>query len=116
MVVFYNFFLFKLICIAEFCPLLQMANTDSVNVKADVAPRKREVSEHEQQKIDERRQAKASENSVINSQLKELKQERMAQAEARYHYFLYVYMHDTYTTSNDAWRLYYCFGLSRIFV
>lgn len=64
-------------------PCLQMASTDQSNLKADAVPRPRQISKEEQEKIDQRREAKAAESKVINSQLEALKKERVAQAEAR---------------------------------
>jgi hypothetical protein len=60
-----------------------MASTDQSNLKADAVPRPRQISKEEQEKIDQRREAKAAESKVINSQLEALKKERVAQAEAR---------------------------------
>lgn len=60
-----------------------MANSGQSNERAEVAPRKREVSREEQERIDQRREAKAAETRVLNDQAEALKKERIAQAEAR---------------------------------
>ena len=62
---------------------MKLAITDALNVKADAPKRKREVSEVEKEKIENRRQAKASHENAINSQLDELKNSKAHQAEAR---------------------------------
>ena len=53
-------------------------------VKSEAPKRKREVSEAEREERDSRRQAKVDEEKAISAQHQELKESKLAQAEARF--------------------------------
>ncbi|KAJ1420068.1 hypothetical protein B484DRAFT_421485, partial [Ochromonadaceae sp. CCMP2298] len=56
--------------------------TDASQIKADAPKKKREMSDKEREKLDSRKQAKVSEENLIQGQMDNLKAERAVQAEA----------------------------------
>ncbi len=66
-----------------FPPNVQISNSDMSTFKSEAPKRKREVSVAEREERDARRQARADEEKAIAAQHQELKESKLAQAEAR---------------------------------